>query len=355
MRYVMALGVVLALTGISVAQDLASQAPLKVPGTYPENVPNPVRQGGDTIATATVIPGLPYSDSGTTAGYVDDYAGTCLFDNGAPDVVYRIIVPAGTSGITISLCGSTYDTGVYVLDSSLGQIACNDDYCGLQSQLNNVFVTPGQLYYIIVDGYSSASGHYVLSTNPHTSPVMICPDESNPPEGEPPLVNDYVDNHNGGCNTSQSDPPFQNVYGAINPGSDIPTGAAVFCGVSGWYLNAGSTFRDTDWFILHKALASVPIEITADAEYATYIFELSPQDCASVAVAQQAIAGPGAPTTMAIDGPAGDVWFWVGPTVFTDPDGGPNMYDYGVWFSGLVPETIPTESASWSTVKALYD
>jgi hypothetical protein len=355
MRLWMAFTIVVTMSCAAAAQDLHSQAPVKVPGVYPENVPNPELQGGDTIASARVIPGLPYNDTGTTVGYVDDYAGTCLYNNGAPDVVYRLLVPAGIVGITVSLCGSTYDTGVYVLNASLVQIACNDDDCGLQSEIQNVPVTGGQVYYIIIDGYSSASGSYVFNCEPYVCCILNCPPASNPPEGEPHLVNDYVDNWNGGCNTAPTDPPFQNIYGAINPGSDIPTGAAVFCGVSGWYLSAGSQYRDTDWFILHKATAGTPIEITADAEYATYIFELWPQDCPAVGVAQQATAGPLSETFMTIDGPAGDVWFWVGPTVFVDPDGGPNEYDYVVWFSGLVPETIPTETASWSTVKALYD
>jgi hypothetical protein len=40
----------LTLAGSAAAQDLGSRAPLKTPGSYPQNVPSPVRQGGDTIA-----------------------------------------------------------------------------------------------------------------------------------------------------------------------------------------------------------------------------------------------------------------------------------------------------------------
>ena len=40
-----------------------------VPGENPFNL----RQGGETIALATVIPSLPYTDIGTTSGYVDNY------------------------------------------------------------------------------------------------------------------------------------------------------------------------------------------------------------------------------------------------------------------------------------------
>src|SRR5512143_165668 len=45
------------------------------------------RTGGDTIETATVIPSLPYADSGATCGYVQNYS-DCVYNAGAPDVVY---------------------------------------------------------------------------------------------------------------------------------------------------------------------------------------------------------------------------------------------------------------------------
>ena len=43
-----------------------------------------------------------------------------------------------------------------------------------------------------------------------------------------------------------------------------------------------------------------------------------------------------------------------GPTVYTDPDAGDNMYDYVCWFSGLEPG-VAAEATTWSTVKALYE
>ena len=59
--------------------------------------------------------------------------------------------------------------------------------------------------------------------------------------------------------------------------------------------------------------------------------------------------------TMTISGHAeGEtVCFWVGSTVFEDPDGGENEYDYTVWFSGLEP-AVSTETTTWSSLKALY-
>ncbi|MFQ5499880.1 MAG: hypothetical protein ACE5FH_09425, partial [Candidatus Zixiibacteriota bacterium] len=73
---------------------LSNQAPVikdKPLYTGPHNVEDPmlVKQGGDDIATATVIPSLPYSNTGTTDGYADDYDETCPYNApGSPDVVY---------------------------------------------------------------------------------------------------------------------------------------------------------------------------------------------------------------------------------------------------------------------------
>jgi len=337
MRKLLVLALVLGLVGVAAASDLGNQAPEKIPGIYPENVPNPVLQGGDTIANATVIPGLPYTDSGTTAGYVDNYTSTCYFAGGAPDVVYSYTATA-TGPVLVSLCGSTYDTGLSVLNSALVEVACNDDFCGLQSELS-LTMNAGTTYYIIVDGYSSASGAYTLNMRAVVPCILTCP-AGGYPEHEPALVPDYVDNWNGGCNTPGY--PFQTLTMENTP----------LCGVSGWYLSAGSQYRDTDWYILTSGPNGM-IEITADAEYAVYIFELSPRDCASVGVAQQATAGPCNEAFMTIPGaPNTPVWFWVGPTVFADPDGGDNMFDYIVWFDYGV---VATESTTWGTIKALYE
>jgi len=344
---------VLALVGVAGTADLDNQPPLKTVSSFPENVSDPARQGGDTIFDAFVIAGIPFSDTGTTAGFTDDYDEVCPYSGStSPDVVYRF-TPSYDAWPTVDLCGSSYDTKLYISDPSLDLVACNDDYyfddtCGMYvSRLENVPLQAGEDYYIVIDGYGGDYGDYVLDVVEYSVSFPPCPDDG-VPEGEPTLVNEYVDTYNGGCNSPESGTPFQALTGDDQ-------GEIILCGVTGWYLVAGSDHRDSDWFLLVMG-PDGGIGITADGEYATYVFELAPPDCETVVVVQQIQVGPVVPGTMTITGyaPGEVVWLWVGPTTFTPPSGpAPQEYDYLLWLSGLeVP--VATEAASWSAVKALY-
>jgi hypothetical protein len=146
----------------------------KPPGTgAPPPDPNLIMQGGDTCATATVIPSLPYSDTGTTVGLTDDLQpATCSVAGGAPDAVY-VYTPSVDQDITVDLCAATdYDSTVYVLEGACPgpEIACNDDSCGLQSRIDSVSLTAGTPYYIIIDGYSSNAGNYSLDVTEAVPP-----------------------------------------------------------------------------------------------------------------------------------------------------------------------------------------
>jgi hypothetical protein len=339
------------MTAAAAAYDLGNQAPVKPVVTYPENVPNPERQGGDTIALAHVIPSLPYSDSGTTAGYTNDYDAVCPYTGStSPDVVYRYVAPV-TGTWDIDLCGSAYDTKLYVMDAAQAVLACNDDFyigapCGVYvSLIENFTFVAGSTYYIVVDGYGAASGTYFLALAGPLPPCdLVCPAGGYfIHEYEPPLVNDYVDNWNGGCNTPGH--PFQTIP------SPIGQCTIVLCGVSGWY-DSGVANRDTDWYLLEMPVAS-PLEVTVDAEYATYIFDLGPQDCDNVGVFQQVTGGPCAEGHMTITehGPGEILWIWAGPTNWDAPSL-PFEYDYVCWFFGSWG--IANEPTTWSTVKVLF-
>ncbi|MGD2108987.1 MAG: hypothetical protein PVI86_06300 [Phycisphaerae bacterium] len=70
---------------------------------------------------------------------------------------------ADCSGVaTISLCGSAFDTTLAVYDGCGGnELACADDDCGFQSELE-LLVTEGETYYIRVSGFEGAEGNYSL-------------------------------------------------------------------------------------------------------------------------------------------------------------------------------------------------
>lgn len=149
------------------------------PGTFIAGT----RAGGDTCADATVIPGLPYTDTGSTAdpNLADDYEEVCPYDATAPDVVYSY-TPAVDEYVDISLCNSLYDTKLFVYEGTCPGtlVGCNDDACGddgFKSQLPGVEMLAGNTYYIIVDGYGTSSGTYTLDVTAGSAPPT-CPGDS---------------------------------------------------------------------------------------------------------------------------------------------------------------------------------
>ncbi len=131
------------------------------------------KQGGEDLGDATVIPGLPYTDTGTTEGHLDDYDETCPYPApGSPDVVY-LWTADFTGSVAVDLCGSAFDTKLYVYADAVtpgAPWACNDDYydaasgCGeFVSFIEDMFVYEGVTYIIVVDGYGGEAGAYDLN------------------------------------------------------------------------------------------------------------------------------------------------------------------------------------------------
>jgi formylglycine-generating enzyme required for sulfatase activity len=118
------------------------------------------RQGGDTPDIATTIAELPYTDTGTTVGYTNT-----VTQFSGPDVFYSYTATEMAFS-SISLCGSAYDTGLCIYQNVGGSVgdllASNDDYCGLQSQIDGFMFSPGA-YFIVVDGWGGQSGSYTLT------------------------------------------------------------------------------------------------------------------------------------------------------------------------------------------------
>jgi hypothetical protein len=350
MRTLLLLALVALLAAPAAGFDLGRRLPAKPAVVARPPAPVDQRQGGDTVADAVAIPSLPFHETGTTAGYVNDYDVNCPYTfAAAPDVVYSFHVPSPTT-ITIDLCGSSYDTKVWVWSADFVELGCNDDYyyddvCGhYTSYLPHVPVA-GDIY-VVVDGYMYEAGTYILDiVDDGIEPpcVLTCP-PGGVAEGEPPLHDGYDDDWNGGCGSHPVE-VFQPVTGN-------QAGEAILCGVSGWYVNVGVSYRDTDWFSLLPGPGA--LTVTADAEQPTQFFDLGPTDCAAVEILQAATAGDCAPASLTLQSTPGQAkWFWVGPTVFAAPPGAEATYEYIVWFSGLEPG-VATSAATWGAVKSLY-
>jgi len=151
------------------------------------------REGGETIGTAFPINNLPFLDTGNTCDNLNDYEEACPWSSLSPDVVYSFT--AGfTGGIDIDLCGSLYDTKVFVYEGEYTPgfpLACNDDFyysdpCGTYvSFLENIPVTAGQIYYIVVDGYAGDCGDYFLGISEYrTDPVHLWSQSFGDPENQ---------------------------------------------------------------------------------------------------------------------------------------------------------------------------
>ena len=123
------------------------------------------RQGGEDTALATVIPSMPFCDTGTTVGYNDDYDEACSQASTAPDVVYSY-TPAVDEIMDINLCESSYMTKLFIYRTNTDTVvACNDfdNSCYYpRSALFNISLVGGATHYIVIDGYRDSCGQYIV-------------------------------------------------------------------------------------------------------------------------------------------------------------------------------------------------
>ena len=103
--------------------------------------------------------------------------------------IWFCYTPVCSGQATISLCDSAFDTMLAVYEgcdcypTSSDLIACDDDSCGMQSELT-IDVVAGQQYLIEVGGYGSDTGQGVLSVSvscdaPEKSDLGDAPDSTN--------------------------------------------------------------------------------------------------------------------------------------------------------------------------------
>lgn len=133
-------------------------------------------------------------------------------------------------------------------------------------------------------------------------------------------------------------------------GGDTIADATVILAIP--YSDTGTTTGYVDDYDEVGATGSV--EVTGDAEIPTWLFDL-PRDCYSPAVNRNIIIGACTPGSMTMQATPGDeiYWFAVMPTTCAGPE--PLFeYDDVLWFTGLMPQPVATETATWTAVRSLF-
>ena len=314
-------------------------------------VPNPSPQvGGEDISTAANIPVIPYSDSGNTCAFLNDYDEVCPYAGGtAPDVVYQH-TPGANIVVDISLCNSILDTKVYVYENVAGNLVdCNDDACGspngFQSELIGVPMNAGNTYYIVVDGYGTDCGDYELSITENVPCIVDCPPGS-VAEGEVDCFTDYNDTYNAGCNV------VPNVF--TNVPCDADGGGVTVCGTYGGYFHPSSGFdyRDTDWYHVDPAANDGGVVWCVTGEYETLSGYIDATLGCGAPVFVEAFVNDGC-VTQCFNLPAGDLWLFVGTASFGE-EAGACGGAYTMTLDNYDCPPVSVEAATWGTVKSQF-
>ena len=283
---------------------------------------------GDLIETAVPFDLGGPCVTGTTLGLNDDYDEICPYSGStSPDMVYSFYLDH-TATLSFDICNSDYDSKIYVYNSALALMGCNDDFCNdpagnpYRSFLEIVNM-PVDDYYIIIDGYGGAAGNHELCVSEAAPCEVVCPPEASP-EGEEDCYDEYVDVTNGGCNSEPD------VFGTISCDE-------IVCGTSGTYTVAGGDNRDTDWYqFTLDTWEATAVTLSGEAEFDAQILLVDATDCLNPVVIASASAGPCEPMTFTVEElPMGDYVAFISPTVFTGVECG-SVY----WMSlGCVEDT----------------
>ncbi|MDO6597188.1 T9SS type A sorting domain-containing protein [Oceanihabitans sp. 2_MG-2023] len=118
-----------------------------------------------TPTNDTCNTGIAVSCGSQVVGSTADAAATNTGGNDAADLWYVYSNPGVTEDVTFSLCNSDYDTNMIVYSDcpATTQIVTNDDFCALQSEVT-VTNTGTETFYIMVEGYDTSTGDFILTT-----------------------------------------------------------------------------------------------------------------------------------------------------------------------------------------------
>jgi hypothetical protein len=303
-----------------------------------------VRVQGDTVEDPFIITGaLPFTATGSTCGFVNDYDSACPYTGStSADVVYKL-VPTRDTILKIDLCASTYDTKLYFCANTIENvIACNDDHCSWQSQIGNIGVATTNTYYIVVDGYGGLCGSYTLLVEDLGACPVVCPPGAIL-EGEPDCYDGYSDVYNGGCDST----PFP-IFQPIEPADHDIT----ICGTTGVFAVGTQMVRDTDWFELNIEASSY-ICLRGSAECPCDLLLINSRGgCGSYTVVASGVVEscPGLDFCYTCD--PGTWWVWVGPDAW-DPNYACGSL-YVMTISGYTGGSTPAASTTWGRMKGMF-
>jgi len=127
-------------------------------------LPNDNFAGAQAVTCGTTYEG----DTGLATLDEDDAPDGGSVDLDAPNLWYSYTGTGAAQTVTLSLCGSLYDTSVIVYTGTSGALtyyAGNDDGCGITLQSFLTFESDGTTtYYIAVEGYNPASyGEFAMA------------------------------------------------------------------------------------------------------------------------------------------------------------------------------------------------
>ena len=139
--------------------------------TITESVPPPIND--DCPNSIPLQLDVPYT--GSTVSATGSSVSTCSEDDFLD--VWFSYIPLESGSYEIDLCDSQFDTTLSVYDTCGGtELACNDDFCQLQSQLS-IYLETGITYLIRVAGYRGAIGSYTIVVN---TDCMFVSEPTNP-------------------------------------------------------------------------------------------------------------------------------------------------------------------------------
>ncbi|MCH2045475.1 MAG: fibronectin type III domain-containing protein [Saprospiraceae bacterium] len=112
---------------------------------------------GDDANTPIVVNSTSYLYNGTTANCF-----TNQYGQNSADAWFMVVLDACATDITASLCNSSFDTYIHLLDVNQNSLTFNDDGCGAQSQIQSFPVTGGDTVFVVVEGFGTSVGAFEL-------------------------------------------------------------------------------------------------------------------------------------------------------------------------------------------------